>query len=278
MRVWALRLALCVGLVVPLSADVGSIGISTSLPMTCSVGYMTYLTTGTVGFYVCTATDTWQLIGAPGAQIPSGSILLIVSGTCPTGFTESAALNGKMLRGTVAANMDVGGTGGSDSITPTVASLTAAAQTFTGSSANTSLVSAGTPAGTNGTVSITPLLNAVAWPAGVPTYTGTVNTLAVTAHTVVATKQGTAAGNVVTTATHTITGIPGGTVAWPAGVPTVTGASTTVGAETFTGTALGTHQHALTATGTNGTSSVTGTLNSVDNRPAYTSVIFCQKT
>lgn len=48
-----------------------------------------------------------------------------------------------------------------------------------------------------------------------PTFTGTVNTLAVTAHTSVATKQGTAAGNVITTGTHTITGIPGGTNSIP---------------------------------------------------------------
>lgn len=55
-------------------------------------------------------------------------------------------------------------------------------------------------------------------PAGtesIPTFTGTVNTLAVTAHTSVATKQGTAAGNVITTGTHVITGIPGGTVSAP---------------------------------------------------------------
>lgn len=48
-----------------------------------------------------------------------------------------------------------------------------------------------------------------------PTFTGTVNTLAVTAHTSVATKQGTAAGNVITTGNHVITGIPGGTNSIP---------------------------------------------------------------
>lgn len=131
----------------------------------------------------------------------------MASGTCPAGYDESVALNGKALVGTLAANGNVGTTGGSDTITPT---------------------------GSNSTSTVTPL-GTVAWPAGVPTYTGSLNTLAVTAHTVVATKQGAAAGNVVTTATHTVTGVPGGTVAWPAGVPTMTGQSSTVAAQTFTG-------------------------------------------
>lgn len=50
--------------------------------------------------------------------IPSGAILIIVSGSCPTGYTEETSLNGKTLLGTLAANGNVGGTGGSDTITP----------------------------------------------------------------------------------------------------------------------------------------------------------------
>jgi hypothetical protein len=123
--------------------------------------------TGTI-LYICTTNNTWITVPVT----PSGSIVMITSGTCSAGWTEATELNGKTLVGTVAANNNVGTTGGSDSITPT------------------------------GTVTA-------------PTFTGTVNTLAVTAHTVVATKQGTASGNVVTTATHTITGIPGGTNSIP---------------------------------------------------------------
>ena len=143
--------------------------------------------------------------GADGAGIVAGMSFLITTGTCPAGYIENTAFTGKTMVGTVAANGDVGGTGGSDSITP---------------------------AGT------------VAWPVGgVPVFAGTqlathlhaFGTIAVAAHTSVATKQGTASGNVVTTNTHTVSGstaaitagTPAGTVAWPTGgnVPTFGGAS-----------------------------------------------------
>lgn len=71
--------------------------------------------------------------------IPSGLIALILSGTCPVGWSEVSALNGKMLRGTLAANADVGTTGGNATITPA----------GTNGTATTSATSAGTPAGTN---------------------------------------------------------------------------------------------------------------------------------
>jgi len=61
--------------------------------------------------------------------IPSGLITMVLSGTCPTGFTEATALNGKMLQGTLAANGNVGTTGGSSTITPTGSIST---PTFTG--------------------------------------------------------------------------------------------------------------------------------------------------
>src|SRR5438132_2874579 len=68
--------------------------------------------------------------------IPSGIIVFVQSGSCPSGFTEVAGLDGAYILGTVAANNDVGGTGGSNSYTPagsvsspTVNALTAAAKT-----------------------------------------------------------------------------------------------------------------------------------------------------
>jgi len=204
--------------------------------------------------------------------LPSGIVALILSGSCPSGWSEVAALNGKMLRGTVAANNDVGTSGGNSTITPTgsVAAPTftgnagtvpaetftgnagtVPAQTFTGSSATTSAVSAGTPAGTNGAS---------------------------------ATSGNCAATNIAAGT--------GSTTACKATAPNLT-----VTAQTFTGSALATHTHTLTATGTNGTvsftpvgtngtvsftpsgtnSSPTFTGNAIDPSPSYVKVIFCSK-
>jgi hypothetical protein len=219
--------------------------------------------------------------------IPSGMIALLVSGSCPSGFSEVSALNGKMLRGTLAANGDVGTTGGNATITPSGAvsqpTLTmnaytpagsVAAPTFTGSSATSSAVSAGTPAGTNGTATTG------ATSGGTPA--GTISAIAATATAAVAVTTG--AGNNMATNAHT----------HPA--PTFTGSALaththTVPAEVFTGAALATHTHTLTATGTNSAPGFTGTQatltgtvsqpsftgNAVDPSPAFTRVIFCSK-
>lgn len=274
----------------------------------------TYIANALVSALVALGVVTFATAGFMPPPAAAAHFLFLADGTCPAGFTEDTTYDGKMIRITRASHANVAGTGGSDSVTPTGSnsapaftgsSGTVPAETFTGSSATSSSTSAGTPAGTNGTGTVTPS-GTVAWPAGVPTYTGTVNTLAVTAHTVVSTKQGSSAGNVVTTATHAITGVPGGTVAWPAGVPTFTGSSattsaevvswpagvptftgssSTTSAETFTGSALGTHSHTVTATGTNGTAAFTpeGTVaaptftgDALDNRPAYVNLIVCK--
>jgi hypothetical protein len=66
--------------------------------------------------------------GGGGDPVPSGAILIIKSGTCPTGYTEDSDLNGKTLFGTVAANGDVGTAAGADNITP------AGSAAFTGTS------------------------------------------------------------------------------------------------------------------------------------------------
>src|SRR5258708_4660570 len=77
---------------------------------------------------------------------PTGILMVVISGSCPTGWAEVSALNGKFLQGTLAANGDVGTTGGNATITPAGA---VSAPTFTGTSSQvTSAVSAGTPAGT----------------------------------------------------------------------------------------------------------------------------------
>src|SRR6476659_893287 len=87
---------------------------------------------------------------------PIGSILIITSGACPSGYTEVSALNGKTLLGTLNANGDIGATGGSDTITP---AGSVSQPTFTGISVTSSAVSAGTPAVTNSAPTFT--VNAV---------------------------------------------------------------------------------------------------------------------
>lgn len=60
----------------------------------------------------------WNTAATTATTIPSGLLTFVVSGACPTGWSQVTALNGKVLRGTVSANADVGATGGSDTYTP----------------------------------------------------------------------------------------------------------------------------------------------------------------
>lgn len=212
-----------------------------SLPVgACDLGQLFILHTidgvNGVGLYFCSNVNgTWNKVGWTTSAVPQGGIIFVASGACPTSYTEVTSLNGKMFRGTVSGNTDVGGTGGADSVTPvfTGSSGTIPAETFTGSSATSSAVSAGTPAGTNGATATS--------------------------------------GNCA--ATNLAIGT-GATTACKATAPNLT-----VPAETFTGSALATHTHTLTATGTNGTVSFTpaGTIAAVDNRPAYIKLIGCSK-
>jgi hypothetical protein len=139
----------------------------------------------------------------------------------------------------------------------TGSSTTVGAQTFTGSAVTSGAGSAHT--------------HTLSWPAGVPT-NGTVSF--------------TPAG---TNGTASFT--PAGSNAWPAGVPAFSGGAGTVPAQTFTGSALGTHSHTLTPGGTNSAPAFTGnaavltgsnsapafTGNSMDNRSSFRKVIFCSK-
>jgi hypothetical protein len=274
-----------------------SIGTGTGAPTNCGTSSTyapgsVYIQSSNGHLWTCTGV-AWVDDSAAGG-VPSGITAMVVSGSCPAGYTEVSALNAAMPLGTVAANGDIGATGGANTVTPTVASLTAAAQAFTGSSATTSAVSAGTPAGTNGTV--TGPAQVISWPVGVPTNAAVSAGTPAGTNSATTTSGNTAATNIaagtgsltaakatapnLTVPAETFTGTALGThthtISWPAGVPT--NATSTIPAETFTGSALGTHTHTLTATGTNGTSSVTGTLNSVDNRSAFVKVIYCTKS
>lgn len=127
--------------------------------------------------------------GGGGGSLPAGVIVLIVAGSCPTGYTEATALNGVMVRGTLAANADVGTTGGADTITPTG---TNGAPGFTGTAAT--LAHAGTAVSAHSGTAVAAHVftqPTIAWPIGVPTNANE--------------------------STHTH---GGPTISWPAGVPT----------------------------------------------------------
>lgn len=142
--------------------------------------------------------------------IPVGLIALSLT-TCPTGWAEASALNGVMLRGTVAANGNVGTPGGADARTPagTIA-YPAAVPTFTGAAlavhahelpfqlplTTTTRQIAGATFG-SGTSRPSTAISA----------TGTANT----GSSPVALSQAVSGGT------------PAGTIAWPSGAPTFTG-------------------------------------------------------
>lgn len=88
-------------------------------PSPCPSGeYQPLLINAAANAYWMCASGVWQSVSIGGVGIPSGLITLIETSVCPTGWTEVSALNGKTLIGTVAANKDVGTTGGLDNITP----------------------------------------------------------------------------------------------------------------------------------------------------------------
>ncbi len=265
--------------------------------------------------------------------IPTGGIIISLS-ACATGYAEVAALNGVTLIGTLAANGDVGTSGGSNTITPagTVSqptfsgnALAGHVHTFTGSLLATHLHGVGTYV--NGTVNFTPT-GTIAWPAGVPTFTGGAGTVpaqtftgnSVTsslvsggtpAGTISALTTGadssttggvakaiaqtpTFTGSALATHSHTTTATgtnstasftPTGTIAWPAGVPTLTGTQTAVPAETISGssaaitagTPAGTLDSVSGGTPAGTVSQPTFTGSGFDNRSAFVKVIFCKK-
>lgn len=209
-------------------------------------------TTGVV--YSCSG-NSWVSTGSGswGAAAPSGSMLLMLSGACPAGYTENDALAGKMLvAGTTGAG-DQGTTGGSNTATPTGSNATVAF----------------TPAGTNASGAFSE--GAIAYPANVPAFTGAA--LATTTFAIptgsgsfkgtstggFSTVGGAAPGSTGAT-TSKSPGTPAGTIAWPANPPTIGAGSFTQ--PTFTG-----------SSGTVPSEAWTGNSMSVQN--AYVKVFFC---
>lgn len=265
---------------VPVMRQQGS-GVPT---FACVTGQEYFQLNGDVGkkLWLCVS-GVWEQQGGSGGGggVPSGAILLVSSGNCPTGFTEQANLSGRTLLGTLAANLDVGGTGGNDSVTPagtnSGVSFTPvgsnSAPTFNGNAVASTLVSAGTPSGTN----------------SAPAFTGTASTAVVNhvhVQSVNSASNGGLSGYTADTSTNTSVASGYSTATPTGGVASYTPAGT-VSAPTFTGSALGTHQHSTTATGTVSAPSFTGTQGTVpaqlftgtafDNRSAYVKVIFCRK-
>lgn len=189
---------------------------------------------------------------SPTVGVPSGSLLAIASGTCPTGFTENDSLAGLAAVGTTSAAGNVGGTGGSSSYTPAGGVST---PTFTGAVDTTSATSGGTPSGTNSSGAFTE--GALSWPAGVPTNAsgafsegaiswpaGVPTAASITAGTPAGTNSGAAFS--VTTAEYN-----SGTTAYVAthmGGTTLASGTTSITLSTqptFAGSALAAHTHTI---------------------------------
>lgn len=97
-------------------AGVFAQGSGVSLPASCTpAATFTYTAFTPSVVYHCIGGNQWAL--APSGGVPTGAIVPFVS-ACPSGYTEHTALNGKMPLGTLAANLNVGTTGGADAITP----------------------------------------------------------------------------------------------------------------------------------------------------------------
>lgn len=213
---WSLLLALPVVLPAQERGVASPLFRGATLPASCEDGELYSKTGASPGLYQCES-NTWdKLAVAAASAVPAGSILMVIAGACPATYTEVSALAGKTLLGTTNGAGDVGGTGGSDTLTPTG---TVAAPVFTGTSSQaTSSDSAGTPAGTN----------------TAPTFTGSA--------------LGTHLHGIGTYANAAITaGTPAGTVAWPAGVPTHSGTAVSDHAShTHTYTDVVNHTHGFT--------------------------------
>ena len=234
----------------------------------------------------------FALIGAQslsftdGRVVPSGMLILSSTNSCPWGTTEDTSYNGRSILATTIANNNVGTTGGADNITPAGNNSTL---TFTGSALGThshgvgsydnAAASAGTPAGTNSAL----------------TFTGTASTTVVNhLHTLATGTTSTGNFSQVLGTVDTSSGGTGGTPTQTAlgtlsGNPTAGGAANytpagTINTPTFTGSAMGNHDHTIsgsseavgagTPAGTINTPTFTGT--QFDNRSAFIRVIICK--
>jgi hypothetical protein len=248
----------------------------------------------------------------PWGAYPIGTLTMTTNASCPVGTQQVSAFNGAMPLGTIAANGDVGATGGSNTVTP----------------AGTNATAAFTPVGTvappvfTGSAAAVPA-QAIAWPASVPTFVGNAGVVPSQTftgtpfssvinhtHTVTVTynvQGGTAAA---TTGTHVMTSTAtGGSARAPAAGDVVSATTANPGGGVASITPAGTNATVsftpagtvawpagvptngtvnFTPAGTNAAPAFTGTVGTVpaetwtgssfDNRSAFVKVIFCQKT
>ena len=223
-----------------------------------------------------------RFLGEPAAQsgLNAGDVVIRFSGTCGAGFTEVAGMDAKFLRGTVAANVDVGGTGGSDTATPS-------AHTGTDVSAHS-----GTAVGDHAahTHSVTSNVTVADHASHTHTYTQVVNhthTLATgTTATgnfsqvigTVDTSSGGTGGTPTQTALGTLSGNPGGGVATgtTAG-PDATQTHTPTNNAVTSGNPSATLTHSVTQPSAH-TVTQPAAHSAMSVTPAYKKAIFCEKT
>jgi hypothetical protein len=97
-----------------------------------------YIDTNNGRAYVCKPSGAWTPLALQsetgGAGLPSGAIYFKTSGECGGGASEATDLAGLFLEMTTVAAGDVGGTGGSDTLTP---AGTNSAPAFTGTQTTT---------------------------------------------------------------------------------------------------------------------------------------------
>jgi len=92
-----------------------------TIPANCVAGDLFAMTAPPKGLHWCDATNTWinlNTVAGGGSSVPAGAIVFVDSGSCPSGYAEVSTAAGRMILATVAANADVGTTGGSDTVTP----------------------------------------------------------------------------------------------------------------------------------------------------------------
>ena len=231
-------------------------------------------------------------LGIVNSSIPAGIIAFIKTGACPSGWTEDDTLATYNILVTTTAAGDVG-TSGASTLTASAQAFTGSSATSSATSAGTPAGSnasgsyapgaiawpAGVPTIAAG-IFTQPVIAAgsftqpviaagvftqptISWPVGVPAFTGSAGTgpaqtFTGSSATTSAVSGGTPAGTNGASATSgncAATNIAAGTGSLNA--CKATAPNLTVTAQVFTGSALSTHTHTLTATGTNGTAAFT---------------------
>lgn len=256
-------------------------GTGSSLPGSCVVGSI-FVTTVNPALSICSAVNTWTTLptsaGAGGGDpVPTGAILLVASGSCPTGYAEETALNGKLPLGTLTANGDLGTTGGADTLTPagTISAPTLTMNSYTPAGTNSGgAVSAHAGANVTSTFTGSALgTHAHELPFQIPTTTTTRQLAAATFGTGTSrAATGVSAAGVANTTSAAVALSQAVSAGTPAG--TIANTITQPSAHTFTQPVFsGTPS---TITGSVSAPSFTGS--SADNRSAFVKTLYCKKT